>query len=126
MKRFYLGLGILTVFLAMGLWFGFQMEGLHEELSQTLDQAAQTALAGDTTDAMALAVSAQAQWEKAWPKIAALADHSPMDEIDALFSQTLAYARAGSTADFITHCSRLARLVAAVGEAHTLTWWNLL
>ena len=55
-----------------------------------------------------------------------MADHGPLEEIDSLFAQVQIYADTGKTADFAAYCTRLAKLVTAVGEAHGLTWQNLL
>ena len=74
----------------------------------------------------ALAKKAKELWDKQWHRSAVLADHTPMDEIDGLFAQVQSYARAGNRADFAAGCSRLSKLVEAIGEAHAPGWWNLL
>ena len=47
MKRIWLGLGILVLFLALGFWSSYGMQSLHEPLAHDLEQAAKTALSGD-------------------------------------------------------------------------------
>lgn len=126
MKRFLLGIAILAVFLGLGLWTWQVMDHLHMDISQTLEQAAAQVLAGQTEQGISLALQAHERWQKNWHLTAFLADHAPMDEIDALFAQALCYADTGNTADFVSHCAQLAMLVEAVGEAHALSWWNLL
>lgn len=126
MGRFWLGIGLLVGLLALGLWVSTAMNGLHSPISQTLETAAQRCLAGDTEGGVSLSRQAQHSWQTHWRCTASVADHTPMEEIDGLFAQTEAYAKAGQWADFASHCARLAKLVEAVGEAHSLNWWNLL
>ena len=126
MGRLWLGLGILAVFLGLGLYVGAAAEGTHQQISGVLEQAAQEALAGDLEAGVALAQQAHHRWQKNWHSTAAVADHAPMDEIDGIFNQAFAFAESGRAGDFAACCARLSGLVAAVGEAHSLSWWNLL
>ena len=126
MKRGIFGLGILLLFLVLGLWGSYAMSRFHEPVSDTLEQAAQTALAGDLELAVQDAKAAQAKWERRWNQVAVLADHTPMDEIDAMFARLEIYGRSGNVADFAAHCNQLAVLISATAEAHELSWWNLL
>ena len=126
MKRGIFGLGILFVFLGLGLWGSYAMSRFHEPVSDALEQAAQTALAGDLELAVQDAKAAQAKWERRWNQVAVLADHTPMDEIDAMFARLEIYGQSGNAADFAAHCNQLATLISATAEAHELSWWNLL
>lgn len=125
-RRFWYGLGILIFFLVLGLLTAWGMEAMHEPVTGQLERAAQVALSGDMEQGALLAQKAQAGWEKHRDLTAAAADHGPMEEIDSLFSQVEVYARAEKTVEFAAYCTRLARLVEAVGEAHSLNWQNLL
>ena len=80
----------------------------------------------ETQKGLARAQQAQEKWQQQWHSVAALADHAPMDEIDGLFAQMETYSKAGAAVDAAACCARLSKLVAAVGEAHSLNWWNLL
>lgn len=126
MGRFWLGVGILAVFLGLGLYVGAAADGTHQQISGVLEQAAQEAIAGDLDAGIALAQQALSQWQKSWHSTAAVADHAPMDEIDGIFNQAFTFAQGGNHEDFAACCARLSGLVAAVGEAHSLSWWNLL
>ncbi len=126
MGRFWLGIGLLVLCLVLGLWSGIGMDDRHRTICQTLEQAAQQAQDGNLNSGMQMVQQAQTQWDDSWHATAAMADHAPMDEIDGLFAQTLSYATTGNTTEFASHCSRLSKLVAAVGEAHSLSWWNFL
>ncbi len=126
MRRFLLGAGLLALLLALGLWISFSMNRLHRTISQTLTEAAQLTLSGELDAGHDLAQGAQQVWDSHWHSTASVADHAPMDEIDGLFAQLETYAQAGQTAAFAANCTRLATLIEAVGEAHSLTWWNLL
>ena len=126
MKRFVLGICLLAVMLGLGLWVMFSMNAVNEPVSQLLESAAFTALNGDLTQGTQLANRARNTWDNCWHGTASAADHAPMDEIDSLFAQVAIYGQTGQAEEFAAHCARLSKLVKAVGEAHSLTWWNLL
>ena len=126
MKRGFFGLCTLLVFLFLGLWGSYAMGDFHEPISDSLEQAAQTALAGDMAKAVQTAKAAQTKWEDGWNRVAILADHTPMDEIDGMFARLEMYAQAGNTADFAACANQIATLVSATAEAHELSWRNLL
>ena len=126
MNRFWLGIGILAIFLGLGLWTSRTMDDLHTQLSETLELAAEELRTGETEKGFARAQQAQEKWQQQWHGVAAAADHAPMDEIDGLFAQMQIYGKAGAAIDAAACCARLSKLVAAVGEAHSLNWWNLL
>lgn len=126
MARVWLGIGLLVLFLVLGLWTGCTMEDMHTSIAQTLETAVAQTLEGDADNGLALARQAYADWQSRRHSTASMADHASMDDIDGLFAQTFCYAEAGNFTEFAAHCAQLARLVTAMGEAHTLTWWNLL
>ena len=126
MNRLWLGLGILVLFLALSLWCGWVMGTFHADLAQQMEEASQTALAGDLEKAVATADRVQQRWQAHWKGTAALADHAPMEEIESLFAQLEAYGQASRAADFAAYSARLSRLLHATGEAHVPVWWNLL
>ena len=126
MDRFWVGIGLLVLCFAVGLWSGIAMDARHQAISDTLDQASQQALAGDLEAATRSLKDAQTRWQKSRSATAAMADHAPMEEIDSLFAQVQSYANADDLTDFASYCARLSKLVAAVGEAHALSFENLL
>ena len=126
MGRFWLGVCLLAVLLVLGLWINLKMTNMQQSISQTLEKAADRTMEGDLSAGFALARQAKEAWEIHWRGTASVADHAPMDEIDGLFAQLAVYAKAGQSGDFAAVCNRLARLTDAIGEAHSLTWWNLL
>lgn len=126
MNRLWLGIGLMVALLAMGIWVGSYMNTTGNTISTVLDSAAETALSGDLQTATQLVENAKAEWDGIWHWVAAIADHAPMDEIDSLFALLEKYADAGLTGEFAAHCSRIAQLISAVGEAHSFNWWNLL
>ncbi len=126
MKRLYLGIGLLVGLLLMGFWISNSMDNLHAPIAEALEKAAQQSMDGDMSGGVTLAQQAKQHWEKNWHRTASVADHSHMDEIDGLFAQMEVYSQTGQTVEFASYCARLAKLVEAVGEAHSLTWWNLM
>ena len=125
MKRGVFGLLLLIVFLGLGLWGSFGMAKVHQPLSQMLESAAETALSGDLDTAATAAKEVQAEWERHWNRVAVLADHTPMDNIDGMFAQLEVFAQAGNHQHFAACCKELASMISATAEAHRLTLWNI-
>lgn len=126
MKRFWIGVGLLGVLLVAGIWVMVATNRIQMPISDLLAEAAEECLEGDFTEGIQLARQAQLQWRQHWQAIAAGANHQPMDEIDGLFAQMEVYARERQTMAFASCCARLSELVEAMGESHSLKWWNLL
>ena len=126
MKRMWLGLGILALFLALGIWSSRSMDRLHTPLAHDLEKAATAALSGKPNTGEALAKKAKELWDKQWHRSAVLADHTPMDEIDGLFARLEAFTETKNTEAFAAYCKQLAKLITATAEAHRFTWWNIL
>ena len=126
MGRFWLGIGLLVLFLVLGIWISVAMEAVHSDISDKLAFAAQLALDGDIDAGVETAQQAKKQWDKHWRGSAAVSDHAPMDEIDGLLAQLECYSRTRQPGDFAACCTRVSLLVRAMSEAHSLVWWNLL
>ncbi|MBR5529369.1 MAG: DUF4363 family protein [Oscillospiraceae bacterium] len=126
MKRIWLGLGILVLFLVLGLWSSYSMQKLHAPLAHKLESAADAALSGDWETGLVQAQQAQTQWETRWHGSAVLADHTPMDEIDSYFARLEIYSHTKNEEAFAAGCRQLAQLITATAEAHSFTWWNIL
>ena len=122
-RRFYLGVGILMVVLALGLLTQWAMEKCQQPPALLLEQAVQTE---DFQAATELAQEARTLWEQKRKEVAAVADHTPMDEIDEVFAELEIYAREREQVHFVACCNRLASLLRAVSDAHQLNWWNVL
>ena len=125
-RRFYLGVGILALFLALGLLIAWGVERTGAPIVQDLEQAVQAFLEGRGEQGIRLAEQARTAWQQSWAGVAAVADHTPMDEIDGLFAQLQYYTDAGNFQALGAYCARLSELVEAISDAHKLTWWNIL
>lgn len=126
MRRSWIGLGMLLVLLVIALLVTWGMNRIHEPISRELALAADRALGGQWEEARSLASSAGGKWEK-WAHFrGCFADHSPMEEVDAEFARLEAYSAAGEESEFAASCAELSRKVKAMGEAHGLSWWNVL
>ena len=126
MTRSWIGLILLLVLLAGGLLTTWAMSRLHEPVEADLKQAAECAILGDWVNADKFFSQARIRWEK-WEHFrASFADHTPVEEIDSKFAMLEVYCVAQEDVAFAAGCCELARLTAAVGEAHGLVWWNML
>jgi len=125
-RRFWVGLVILAIFLALGLYTATGMGQVHSPIAEKLQQASALASQGQMYQGMQLADSARSDWQQRWRITASVADHAPMEQIDGLFAQLEGFAAAGDTGSFAAVAGRLSQLVEAIGDAQALTWWNLL
>lgn len=126
MKRIWIGIGLLAALLLSGLWISEAMEDAHLPAARDLDQAAELALEDEWGKAEALTKRARENWEKNWHATAAIADHEPMDAIDALFAELKVYAAAEDEVSYSGTCAHLASLLEAMGKCHGCNWWNLM
>ena len=124
--REVVGLGILLALLAAGLFSSWEMSSAHYSISRQVEDAAWFALSEDWEAARTAAAAAENQWEEHRDLSSLLADHTPMEQIDALFARMDMYSAARDTAEFAAACGELSRYVKAMGDAHRLTWQNLL
>ena len=126
MKRLWIGVALLTFFLVAGIMLTLSFHRIHAPLSDTLKEASQAAMAGSWEKAQSLAQTARDRWEKYRKFTAAVADHEPLEEMDALFSQLEYYAALDWTGEFAALCTQLSSMAAAMEESQALTWWTLL
>lgn len=126
MKRFWIGILLLALVLAAGLWSGSRMRRIHTPCAVDLERAAACAMAEDWATASALTEQARELWNRNWKFSAAIAHHEPMDEIDALFEELEIYRAREETAAYCASCLYLSARVRDLGNSFQLSWWNLL
>lgn len=120
------GMVLLTVLLLTGLLVSWDMGRTHTAISAQLEDAAWFALSGNWEKARNAAAAAEHSWESHRNLSSLLADHTPMEEIDALFAEINIRSAARNAEDFAASCGCLSRKVVAMGEAHRFSWQNLL
>lgn len=126
MKRMYIGIGLLAVLLGAGILLTALFTALHDPISDTLEQAQAAAQAGDWAAAQALTDQARSAWGQSRFFTAAVADHEPMEEMEAMFSRLAALAQLRQSDEFTSDCAQLAHMAKAMADSQRLTWWNLL
>lgn len=126
MKRFWIGIFILSLLLAGSILIHTTLEKIVFPISSDLDLACKAALSEDWASAQDLAQHAWVRWETFHHLIAAFADHSPMDEVDGLFRELNIYAATRENPHFSATCTHLRFMTSAIAESHRLSWWNLL
>ena len=120
-KHFWWGCGLLALLLAFTWTVGIQMERTHQMPQQLLTQA-QEAPMGQATQMLA---QAQKLWQRQEYWVSAVADHTPMEQIRALFAEAVIFGQAGEEVHFSTVCAHLASLLQDMSDAHQLTLQNL-
>ncbi len=126
MKRLWIGIALLGVFLVLGVVTTLSMSRLHEPLAEELSRASQAVQTGNWSQASQHALRAKTAWETHRKLVACVADHDPMEQIDSLFCELQIYLDMRQDAAFAACCANLKSLTSAMGEAHALSWWNLL
>lgn len=117
MNRIRIGIALLLVL----LWAGWEaqntMARIHHPLSAAMENAAAYACAGEMRTASALAAFANNQWQQHRTLVSALADHQPLEDIEALFAQLPA---AADEKAFASLCLDLSCKLRAMADAHSL------
>lgn len=126
MKRCWVGAIFLLVLLLVSLGVSWAMDRIHEPIGEDLNRAAELALLGNWEGSRQLFLQARGRWDEYEHVRACFADHTPVEEVDAGFRALEVYCLARETADFAAHARELARKTAAMGDAHGLSWWNVL
>lgn len=126
MRRFWIGLGLLGLFLLSGFWISSRMEDIHMPIAAGLSQAGEQAMEGNWEQAAALAGQAKLRWERYRNFSASVCNHQPMDEIDARLRQLEVYRLQGLTTSYCAECVYLAERLEDIAESFRLSWRNLL
>ena len=126
MKRIWIGIVLLGVLLIGGIGTGEFMEQAHDPVARDVRQAGEVVLRDQWELAQALVKRAQDRWEEKWPVTAAIADHEPMDEIDALFAQLETYEKTRDPAAYSAICAHLGSSLEALSQGYRCKWWNLM
>lgn len=126
MKRLWIGLIVLAVLLGGSLAIHFSLEQIHRPIAEDLLEASRLAMDEQWPQAVALARQANSRWEKYHRVTAAFADHTPMDEMDALLEELEVYAAFLENPHFSATCAHLYHVALAIADSHSLHWWNFL
>ena len=126
MKRLYIGVCVLLILFLLGLLISFATNQMYAPISRLLEEAAQAALSEDMAVATQKAKEAKQLWDKCKSATATVADHTPMEEIDHMFSEADIYAQSGEKPHFAACCAQLAVMVQDMADAHRMNLWNLL
>lgn len=126
MRRFWIGIVILGVTLALGITVSVAMPRLQDPIVRQLDSAVLAAERGDWAAAGALTEDAAQRWQRCRKFTASVADHEPMETIDAGLAQTLAFLRRRDTEEFVASAAGLARSVRAMARSQSILWYHFL
>ena len=126
MKRSWMGAALLAGLLLLGLLSTWGMERCHAPLARALDQAGELALAERWEEAESYVNYTKEKWERNWGFAASLADHEPMERINGLYAQLEISGKERDPLVYAMLCAQLKEEMEAMGEAHSLKWWNLL
>lgn len=126
MNRSRIGAALLLCLLVAGTVSTRWLKSTHSRIGEEVLRAAVYSLENRREEALALTRDARERWEGQWGLTAALADHGPMEQIDALFAQLEVYAGAEDWVAFAGVCAQLGSELQALGDAPSLSWRNLL
>ncbi len=126
MKRLWIGIGLLVAFLVLGLVISLLFADIHRPLEQGITAALVQAEQGNWLQARQILARTRQEWERYRPFVAAVADHAPLEELEACLDELWVYGALERRDEFAALCARTAGLAQAMGDSQQLTWWNLL
>lgn len=126
MKRMYIGVALLAILLAVGICLTAVFVWLHRPITEALEQAQAAALAGEWAQVETLTETVYRRWQTISRFTAAVADHEPLEEMDALLARLSVLEATRQQEEFAATCAELARRSDAMADSQRLTWWNLL
>lgn len=125
MTRFRIGLLILALLLAAGIWSQCRVSRIQEPIAQAMEDAAALALAGSWEAASQKTSAARKAWQESRVFTAAIADHGPMEDIEGLMAQLPALAAVHDRSAYAAACADLSRRIQAVAEAQQVNLGSL-
>lgn len=126
MRHFWCGILTLILLLGICLLITGEIVRIHRPVAGFLEQAAIAGAKEEWPAARELVSKADKLWRYGHAFTAAVADHTPMDEIDSLFRRLPVLAAAEETVEFTAACRALAQKTEAMVQAHSWAWENLL
>jgi hypothetical protein len=126
MKRIHFGGVLLILLLVLGFLSSSFMERTLFSQAEHINRAAELAMEGNWAAAQQRTGTARREWDKNRMLIAALTDHTPMDQVEGLFAQLEAYGRQQDALSYSSTCLYLARQLEALGKSHSLSLENFL
>ncbi len=125
MKRVVFGVVLLAVLFMGGIAAQNRMAAIHGYSANLLEQAGREAQAEDWEAAQTLFYRARRNWKDNYNFTAALADHTPMEDVESLYAQLEVFAENRETLHFSALCMETAARLEAMADAHLLAWWNI-
>ena len=126
MKRFWIGITVLTLLLILGIFSTVLLSRSHLPIRGTLEQAVAAALAGDLGQADQLLKKAKVQWDRNRLWAAALVEHGVLEEAECLFAEADVYVKAANRQALAAACARLAQIMDTIAQSHQTSWQNVL
>lgn len=126
MKRLWIGLALLLILLAAGIFSTVAIEEFHHSLAMRLESTAAAALAEEWEETCLLLHQCRSRWIRYRNFVAAGSSHEPIEEIDSLYAQLDIYFQRRDSIGFSLCCTVLRHRTEALGEAQSINWWNLL
>ena len=126
MRRTWVGIVLLALLLILGIFSVLGIRGPLDAIADGLETASTLALSGSVADGAEDVQEALQLWTSARNAIAAFTDHDPLERIDAGFALLELYAAMGDNRNFSLVCLELSMQVRALGDAHSVRWWNIL
>ena len=126
MSRTWVGIALLALLLALGIGSVMGIHGPLDTIARQLEIASTAALSGSLAEGTPAVQEAQNLWFSLRNGLAAVTDHDPLERIDAGFSLLELYTAMEDNQNFSVLCLELSMQIRAVGDAHSLRWWNIL
>ena len=126
MRRTWVGIVLLALLLILGIFSVLGIHGPLDAIADGLETASTLALSGSVADGAEAVREALRLWISVRNAIAAFTDHDPLERIDAGFTLLELYTAMEDNRNFSVVCLELSMQIRAVGDAHSIRWWNIL
>ena len=126
LNRALVGVILLGGMLVAGLVCAASLSRHHSAMAADLEEAAWAALSEDWDTAQTLATTTRQKWRKSQSLITTVADHRPMDEIQALLDWLPVYLARRDPGEFAAVCAELSSRLSTLAQSHQLNLQNLL
>ena len=126
MKVLVLPLTAMAAILIFSLWAGGYVQQQTESWEQLLEQAAQSALEEDWSQAESLLSQTQKSWERRKTFLHTIIEHSELNEAESLFAAADIACRQQDTQEFITQVTVLSVQLRLLAETQAVSIKNIL
>lgn len=126
MKQLCIAAALLAALFAGALWNASQITRTADRLTDLLEQAEQSAAAGDWDTAEVLTRQAMTDWHRQESYFSLVLCHADTDEVTTAFQEVMGFLTHRSLPEYASASASLVEKVEHLSEMERVSWGNLL